>query len=284
MTETNYYCIVLSDEQLNFFAGSKYGIDRMKILKLLIDCTVQKETTYKSKGFTTKLHIGQAAISEVQLATQLGYDKKTVSRLLDNMIQLGIITTTKNNRTSIHTLHCVSAWYVNNRQIMNPSYVSMKDRHLKQTSFDVPTNNELANEPSLSDKEGTPAKTHKPKTNIHSHESKVNETDGTEPGVNHFPIVHTDELSENAECPKEVIVPTATPNNLEAGTFDAPQLSNPSSTDNIGNKAECMTADNDIHSHHTEQPTESKSEASGNAATVVSTSDTSTASNPSNNA
>ncbi len=284
MAESNYYCIVLSDEQLKFFAGSKYGIDRMKILKLLIDSTVQEETNYKSKGFTTTLHIGQAAISEVQLATQLGYDKKTVSRLLDKMIQLGIITTTKNNRTSIHTLHCVSAWYVNNRQIMNPSYVSMKDRHLKRTSSDKPTDKALANDPSLLDKEGTPAKTHKSKINFHSHESKVIETDGTEPGVNHFPIVHSDELSENAECPKEVIEPTATPNDPDTGTFDAPLLSNPSSTDNIGNEVESLTADNDIHTHDAEQSAQSNPEASGNAATVVSTSDTSTASNPSNNA
>lgn len=138
MIKTNYYCIVLSHEQLNFFAGSKYNIDRMKILKELIDCTVKEESTYKSKCFTTILHIGQAAISEVQLANKLGYDKKTVSRMLDKMVKLGIITTTKNNSTSIHTLHCVSAWYVNNQHILNPSYVSMKDRHLKQTlSFDI---------------------------------------------------------------------------------------------------------------------------------------------------
>ena len=148
---------------------------------------------------------------------------------------------------------------------MNPSYVSMKDRHLKRTSSDEPTDNALANEPSLLDKEGTPDKTHKSKSNFHSHESKANETDGTEPGVNHFPIVHTDKLSENVECPKQVIEPTATPNDPEAGTFDAPQLSNPSSTDNICNEAENLTVDNDIHSHDAGQSAQSNSEASGNA-------------------
>lgn len=252
MTKTNYYCIILSDEQLNFFAESKYGIDRMKILKLLIDCTVQEETTYKSKGFTTTLHIGQAAISEVQLANKLGYDKKTVSRLLDKMIQLGIITTTKNNRTSIHTLHCVSAWYVSNRQIMNPSYVSMKDRHLKRTSSDEPTDKALANESSLLDKEGTPAKTHKHKTNFHSHEIRTIETDGTKPVGNNFPIIHTDELSENAESPKEVVEPAVTPNDPNAGTFDAPLLSNPSSTDNIGSEVESFNPDTNINCNDAE--------------------------------
>lgn len=80
MKKDVYYCIVLSDSQLDFLAGSKYGIDRMKVLKCLIDAVVIKETKYEKKGFAVTLHIGQAALSEVELATRLGYDKKTVSR------------------------------------------------------------------------------------------------------------------------------------------------------------------------------------------------------------
>ena len=100
MKNDYYYCIVLSDEQLKFFAESKYHIDRMKILKLLIDNAVTKETTYKITGFTTILHVGQVAISAVELGNQLDYDKKTVTKLLDCMVQLGVITSEKNNRTS----------------------------------------------------------------------------------------------------------------------------------------------------------------------------------------
>lgn len=100
MKKDIYYCIVLSSSQLDFFAGSKYGIDRMKVLKCLINVAVVKETKYEKKGFTVTLHIGQAALSEVELATRLGYDKKTVSRLLDKMAWLGIITSKQTNRTS----------------------------------------------------------------------------------------------------------------------------------------------------------------------------------------
>ena len=139
MKNDYYYCIVLSDEQLKFFAESKYHIDRMKILKLLIDNAVTKETTYKITGFTTILHVGQVAISAVELGNQLDYDKKTVTKLLDCMVQLGIITSEKNNRTSIHTLHCVSAWYVNNQQILNPHYIHIKDRQQKSTTADEST-------------------------------------------------------------------------------------------------------------------------------------------------
>lgn len=69
MKKDVYYCIVLSSSQLDFLAGSKYGIDRMKVLKCLIDAAVIKETKYEKKGFTITLHIGQAALSEVELAT-----------------------------------------------------------------------------------------------------------------------------------------------------------------------------------------------------------------------
>lgn len=123
------YCIVLSDSQLDFLAGSKYGIDRMKVLRCLIDAAVIEETKYEKKGFSTVLRIGQAVLSEVDLANRLGYDKKTVSRLLDRMALLGIVASEQTNRTSIHTVKCVSAWYAGGRKVLNPYYVSMKERY-----------------------------------------------------------------------------------------------------------------------------------------------------------
>ena len=111
MMKTNLnYCIVLSIEQLTYLAGSKYGIDRMKILYQLIEATVLKETEYVIKGFSTTLQIGQAVLSEVDLSSKLGYDKKTISRVLD------------------HTLKCISAWMQDGNHIDNPFYVRLKDR------------------------------------------------------------------------------------------------------------------------------------------------------------
>ena len=115
MMKTNLnYCIVLSSEQLAYLAGSKYGIDRMKILHRLIEEAVLKETDYAIKGFSTTLQVGQAVLSEVDLANKLGYDKKTISRVLDKMNQL------QSNRTSIHTLKCISAWMQDGNRIDNP--------------------------------------------------------------------------------------------------------------------------------------------------------------------
>ena len=129
MMKTNLnYCIVLSAEQLTYLAGSKYGIDRMKILHLLIETAVLKETEYAIKGFSTTLQVGQAVLSEVDLSSKLGYDKKTISRVLDKMNQLGIVASTQSNRTSIHTLKCISAWMQDGSRIDNPFYVRLKDR------------------------------------------------------------------------------------------------------------------------------------------------------------
>lgn len=125
------YCIVLSSEQLAYLAGSKYGIDRMKVLHQLIEAAVLKETDYTMKGFSTTLQVGQAILSEVDLACKLGYDKKTISRVLDKMNQLGIVASTQSNRTSVHTLKCISAWMDNGNRIDNPFYVRLKDRQEK---------------------------------------------------------------------------------------------------------------------------------------------------------
>ena len=44
------------------------------------------------------------------------------------MNELELVSTEQNNRTSIHTLLCVSAWYINGQKILNPFYIPMKDR------------------------------------------------------------------------------------------------------------------------------------------------------------
>ena len=70
------YCIVLSAEQLIYLAGSKYGIDRMKILLQLIEATVLKETEYAIKGFSTTLQIGQAVLypyTEMYIGVDAGW-------------------------------------------------------------------------------------------------------------------------------------------------------------------------------------------------------------------
>ncbi len=123
MNNITSYCIELTPGQLDYLAGSKYGIDRMKILHCLISAVVLKETIYSIKGFTTTLQAGQGIMSEVDLSNRLHYDKKTISRVLDRMNELGIVATTQSNRTSVHSLKCVSAWIVGGSLVANPFHV-----------------------------------------------------------------------------------------------------------------------------------------------------------------
>ena len=137
-----FYCLVLSESQARFLATSKYGIDRMKALVSLIGQASTSYHEYKKKGFETYVQIGQVVISEVELSRLWGCDRKTVSRVLDTMNELELVSTEQNNRTSIHTLLCVSAWYINGQKILNPFYIPMKDRFPDET---CPANDDTIN-------------------------------------------------------------------------------------------------------------------------------------------
>ena len=93
--------------------------------------------------------MGQAILSEVDLSCKLGYDKKTISRVLDKMNQLGIVASTQSNRTSVHTLKCISAWMENGNRIDNPFYVRIKDR--QEEGEDDCRQTEATNEGCVSD-------------------------------------------------------------------------------------------------------------------------------------
>lgn len=133
-SKEDFYCLVLSTGQARFLATSKYGIDRMKALMSLVERAATADHEYEQKGFTTTVHIGQAVMSEVELSRLWKCDRKTVSKVLDTMNELGLVATKQNNRTSIHTLLCISAWYDEGQKIINPYYVPIKDRFTEEIS------------------------------------------------------------------------------------------------------------------------------------------------------
>ena len=141
-SKENYYCLVLSTGQARYLATSKYGIDRMKALMSLVELASTDNHSYEKKGFSTDLCVGQVVMSEVELSRLWKCDRKTVSKVLDTMNELGLVSTEQNNRTSIHTLLCVSAWYIDGAKILNPFYVPMKDRFPDET---CPANDDTIN-------------------------------------------------------------------------------------------------------------------------------------------
>ena len=121
--QTIHYCTILSDEQWIFLLEGKSSTLRQKCLHRLMTDAVRAKTSYKIKGIDIVLEVGQVAASDVELAVWLGCNRKTVGKLIDCFNRLGMLTTRTNNRTSIHTLHFLTGWYVGGILITNPHYV-----------------------------------------------------------------------------------------------------------------------------------------------------------------
>ena len=128
MEQTISYSLILTKDQADYLSASKQGINRMQALVSLINLTRTAEGTYEKKGFTTTVHVGQFVASEVELSHLWKCDRKTVSRVLDQMNQVGLVSTVQNNRTSIHTLLCVASWYIDGRSVRNGFYKRLSDR------------------------------------------------------------------------------------------------------------------------------------------------------------
>lgn len=118
-----HYCTILSAEQWDFLLEGKFSTHRQKCLYKLMTDAVQVETSYKIKGVEIALEVGEVAASDVELAEYLGCNRKTIGKLIDSFNRLGMLTTRTNNRTSIHTLHFLTGWYVGGVLITNPHYV-----------------------------------------------------------------------------------------------------------------------------------------------------------------
>lgn len=118
---TSNYELQLTSGQLQFLASCGQGIDKMHCLVSLIGKAVLTPTPYLKKGYTTVLKIGQVAMSEVELAALWQCNLKTASKMLDKFNEAGLISSKQGNRTSVHTIHCVSRWLVDGKPISNPS-------------------------------------------------------------------------------------------------------------------------------------------------------------------
>ena len=118
-----HYCTILSAEQWDFLLEGKFSTHRQKCLCKLMTDAVQVETSYKIKGVEIALEVGEVAASDVELAEYLGCNRKTIGKLIDSFNRLGMLTTRTNNRTSVHTLHFLTGWYVDGVLLTNPHYV-----------------------------------------------------------------------------------------------------------------------------------------------------------------
>lgn len=121
--QTIHYCTILSAGQWDFLLESKFSAFRQKCLYRLMTDAVRARTAYRIKGIEIVLEVGQVAASDVKLAEYLDCNRKTIGKLIDNFNKLGMLTTRTNNRTSVHTMHFLTGWYVGGVLVTNPHYV-----------------------------------------------------------------------------------------------------------------------------------------------------------------
>ena len=96
----------------------------MKALDTFLSLAAIESFHYEKKNFAADLAIGQFAISKVELAELWHCDRKTAQKMIDLFNEVGILTSIANNRTTIHTIHCLAFWFVGGQDapIKNPNY------------------------------------------------------------------------------------------------------------------------------------------------------------------
>ena len=118
------YSITFNDAQLDYLSDEQQDILRMKCLKTFIRMAVREETTVSGKNFSAVLQPGQFMASKVELAQLWGCDRKTATRIVQEFNQIGILRSESTNRTTIHTLICLSAWFPRRGMIRNGFFLS----------------------------------------------------------------------------------------------------------------------------------------------------------------
>ena len=111
MQQNLRYSITLNDAQLDYLSDEQQDILRMKCLKTFLQMAVREETTVSGKNFSAVLQPGQFVASKVDLARLWECDRKTATRIVQDFNQIGILRSESSNRTTVHTLICLSVWF-----------------------------------------------------------------------------------------------------------------------------------------------------------------------------
>lgn len=113
MTNKIYRCYIFSEEQESFLRSKKYKIDRMECFMTLAERTAVQDVHI---GISDHRHLelskGQLLITDVELSRLWKIDRKTVSKLIRQMEDLKILTSTKVAEVTVYSLHVLSGWYI----------------------------------------------------------------------------------------------------------------------------------------------------------------------------
>ena len=118
------YSTLLNEAQYDYLSDDCQDINRMKCFKTFLRMAVMEQTTETRTHFSAVLQPGQFVASKVELAAIWRCNRKTATRIVKEFNRMGILRSIGGNRTTIHTLLCLSVWFTDQRTIKNPFFVS----------------------------------------------------------------------------------------------------------------------------------------------------------------
>lgn len=143
MENVIHHCYVLDEQQEMFLRDRRYKIDRHNCFMTLIDKTVRVSTMVDiSDHRQLKLIQGQFMVSDVELSSLWGVDRKTVSKLMKKMECLGMFTSTKVAEVCVYSMHVLSAWYVDGSLYKNQFYHN-PGKHEEKPTWKIPEPNRI---------------------------------------------------------------------------------------------------------------------------------------------
>ena len=113
------YSITLNDAQIDYLADESQGISRMKCFATFLRMAVKDPRKEERKNFSVFLYTGQFMVSKVELAEAWGCDRKTATRIIREFNQMDILRSEASNRTTVHTLKCLSVWFTGQGMVKN---------------------------------------------------------------------------------------------------------------------------------------------------------------------
>lgn len=113
------YSITLNDAQIDYLADESQGISRMKCFVTFLRMAAKDPRKEKRKNFSVYLYTGQFMASKVELAETWGCDRKTATRIIWEFNQMDILSSKASNRTTVHTLKCLSVWFTGQGTVKN---------------------------------------------------------------------------------------------------------------------------------------------------------------------
>lgn len=147
MKHTNIrYSITLNDGQLAYLSDGSQGVNRMMCLHSFLKMAALEQTTVTKSNFSAGISAGQFIASKVELGRLWNCDRKTATRIISEFNRMGILQSEPTNRTTVHTLRCLSVWFTDQGMVRNGFFVSnptarTREQTSKQNSHVPPGGN-----------------------------------------------------------------------------------------------------------------------------------------------